>query len=212
MRFIYFLLITFVFTACGHHKIRFSKVKKEQKVVEISEIPSLKKKSETAFLSTQKEEETRLENALTSSELRESDISREENVIPVVEEVFPPKTVEDSTTLTAEEIHAITEEALRSEKMGVRSFTTSILSPILFLLAVLAAFFFFGPFNPVAIVISIALGLASFVCLILSIVFGAISLRSQYGTPRGRKFAIAGTIISSVFLSLFLANILFGIL
>lgn len=210
MRFIYFLLITLIFTACGHHKIRFSKVEKKQKVVEISEIPNLKKSSETAYIP--RENTVQSEENVVSTETNTSDQTIEENQTYSFEEsqVDLPETVEDSTTITTQEAEIAKEEALWAQKRGARSLTFSIIAPVLFILAGIALIFaLYGP-NPLAAILVIALMVAGLVSLILGMVFGISSLRAKYNTPKGRKFAIAGVIISSVFVALLLLNFAIG--
>lgn len=207
MRFIFFLLITFIFTACGHQKIRFSKVKRSQKVVEISEIPSLKKKSETAFIPATELEETQLENTSVSVETSESDQSVEENVIHDLEEGAAsfPQTVQDSTEITEEEAAYITDEAIRAEKLGMWSLISSIAVPVLFLLGTLLFGFVLG-FGPFSYILAGVLSISMLVFFVLSYVFGIASLRAPYNTARGRKFAVSGLIISSVLLGLILIS------
>ncbi|MDG1333328.1 MAG: hypothetical protein P8P74_13415 [Crocinitomicaceae bacterium] len=215
MRFIYFLLITLILSACGHQKIRFSKVKRTQKVVEISEIPSLKEQTETATVRQAEVEKTQPENTSVSTETSEADQSVEESITTYELETIGdfPNTVEDSTTITEEEAAYIRDEAIRAEKLGTWSFITSIASPITFILAVVIfAFAVFGGGGTFGAILSIVLGISVLVFMVLSYIFGIASLRAPYNTARGRKFAIAGLIISSCALALLLANILFGIL
>ena len=214
MRLIFFLLVTLIVTSCGHQKIRFSKVNQKQKVVEISDIPSLKKKTESTLASNIEQEEIQPEIESNTLTVSTSDESLEDSrLAPYESEILLPQTVEDSTSITAQEAEAITQEALLSQKKGAWSLGTSIASPILFVAGViLFAFSVFGGLGPVGAILSIVLLISSVVGIVLSYVFGVSSLRSQYNTPRGRKFAIAGIVTISVFLFLFLLNIGFGLL
>ena len=214
MRFVYFLLITFVFTACGHSKIRFSKVDKNQKIVEISEIPSLKKKKETAYAPQSEAEETLVENNSTSTQSTDFKESQEENAVQTETETntYFPKVVEDSTTITVEEVDDITEEALRAEKNGTRSMVLSILIFVFGILGILSLFFAFSFYiEPLFAIMAALFGLLLIASLVLSLISGISSLRAAYNTPLGRKRAIIGISISSIFLFLFLLNIFVGL-
>lgn len=211
MRLIYFLLVSLIFTACGHQKLRFSRVKQKQKVVEISEIPNLKKKVESTFAVEVESEEASTEIESSSITVSSSDESEENNnFTPQNQEVLPPKTLDDSTTVTAEEVEYMTQEALLAEKKGTWSLITSIMAPLLFIGALLLfAFSIFGGLGPVGAILSLILGIGAIASTVLSYVFGVSSLRAPYNTPKGRKRAIAGLIIISTMLFLFLIN--FGI-
>jgi len=215
MRFIYLLLIALVFTACSHHKIRFSKVDQKQKVVEIDEISSLKKKSETidhrSVAETQPETEEETYSTSTSPlEIDESmENSTPKNPFNLVENF--PKTVEDSTQISSDEAEEIKQDALRAEKKGTWSLISSIASPLLLLATVIVfAFAVFGGGGLGTAIASIVLSVLTLTTLVLSYVLGISSLRSRYNTPRGRKFAIAGLVVISSFLGLLLINLLIG--
>ncbi|MFK7787827.1 MAG: hypothetical protein AB8B56_22080 [Crocinitomicaceae bacterium] len=220
MRFIFFLLITVILTACGHQKIRFSRVAKKQKVVEISEIPSLKKKSETVLIEHLSEEPAvALESTTNSSSTSEEDESIREELtqelrVQSLEETSKsfPNTVEDSTRVSREEANIITEEALQAEKDGTLSMIFGILFYAIgilgFIVLVIAAF---GGGEPVFIIAAIAMGILSFVSVIASMILGVKSLRAAYNTPKGKRRAIVGVVLSGVAIGLFLINILLSI-
>lgn len=220
MRFIFFLLITIIFTACGHNQIRFSRVTKKQKVVEISEIPSLNKKSETAVIESLSEEPViELESTSNSSSTSEEDkpireeSTQELRVQSLQETSYSfPETVEDSTRISREEADIITEEALQAEKDGTLSMIFGILFYVIgilgiFILVALA----FGGGEPVFIVAAIALSVISIVSVITSMIWGIKSLRADYNTPKGKRRAIVGVVLSGVAIGLFLFNILLSI-
>lgn len=220
MRFIFFLLITLIFTACGHNKIRFSKVDRKQKVVEISEIPSLKKKSEIAV--TEKVEESSIVESESSSSITspsEEDESNQveseqEYEVQSLEEVTSdfPQTVEDSTRITREEANLITEEALQAEKDGTLSLLFGILFYALGIIGfILLLILVFGGGEPAAIVAAIALSILSLVSVIASMVLGIKSLTAAYNTPKGKRRAIVGVVLSGIAIGLFLINILLSI-
>ena len=220
MRFIFFLLVTLIFTACGHHKIRFSKVEKKQKVVEISEIPSLKKKSETVIIERAPENFiTEQENASNSSLTSEEDqTNRTESTQEFTTRTFEeastnfPETVEDSTRISREEANIITEEALRAEKDGTLSMIFGILFYVVGILAAIALIFAaFGGGEPVFIIAAIALGVFTIVSVLTSMILGIRSLRAAYNTPPGKRRAIAGVVLSGIAIGLFLINILLSI-
>jgi cation transport ATPase len=214
MRPILFLLISVIFTACGHHKLRFSKVEKKQKVVEISEIPTLKKSSESTVTHNSEIQEVRPERSENSASTTiESDELQEPNTnIDQQEASITPITEQDSVKVTKVDAEYMKEEAIRAEKLGTWSLVTGIAVPSLFLLAVISLLFFFsGPYNPIAAIISVVLAISMLVSLILSYSFGIASLRAPYNTPQGRKRAIAGITITSIFIFLYLLTILIGL-
>ena len=162
---------------------------------------------------TSTSEETAVYELPESITADESSEIEHPEVISISEEAdnFLPTTAEDSTTISKEEVDEITQEALRAEKLGTRSLTASLLAP-LFAVAtfIILIFAIFGNFGPAAVIGSIALAVLSLTSLILGLVFGIKSLNAPYNTRKGRKRALAGIVISSVFLGLFLFNFAIG--
>lgn len=216
MRYIYLFLITFLFAACGNQHLRFVRTKThKQKVVEIAEIPSLKKTvvaSEQSATSSSTEE-TSVYEARESINTDESSEIEHQEIISTSEEAedFLPAAAEDSTTISKEEVDEITQEALRAEKLGTRSLTASLLAPLLALVTVIILIFaVYGNLGPAIVIGSIVLAVLSLTSSILGLIFGIKSLRAPYNTRKGRKRAVAGIVISSVFLGLFLLNFAIG--
>ena len=200
MRYIYLLLITFIFTACGNQKLRFVRTNvTKQKVVEINDIPSLKIKTETAFTLETNKEVPGTENASSSSADLKSDESTEEETLNLPEVVSSsfPKSVQDSTVVSDAEAQSIMNEALRAERLGQWSNRL----PFLFFLLLIAAITLSLNYSPVGVVLTIFFLLLAFASLVLSIILGAKSLGAAYNTPKGRSRAIMGMIISSIILT-----------
>ncbi len=210
MRYVSLLLITFFFASCGNQKMRFVRTNNtKQKVVEIAEIPSLKKSVESNTQmetnASEPQKNTSVQQAESSSDLPSSENSRAQELD--IETTFPI-IPEDSTTLTPAETQAITDEAIRAEKFGNRSLTLSILIYVLFAAAtIILIIALWGGESLVAILASVILMIAALASMISSFVFGILSLRSKYNTPQGRRRAIAGIVLSSIVLILILLNI-----
>ena len=215
MKYFLFPLLALMFCACGHHKLRFSKVNRKQKVVEISAIASMEKKIETVSIAEVPiEQEVTKESTPNETAVPETDKSLEsnKNIRSQVPQKIPPTTDQDSVTVKKVDAEYMTQEAVRAEKLGTWSLITGIAVPALFLLAFVSLFtLVIGPFNPLAAIISVVLGISILVSLVLSYVFGIASLRAPYNTPVGRKRAITGISITSAFLLLYLLIILFGL-
>ncbi len=210
MRYIYLLLITFIFAGCGNQKMRFVRTNTtKQKVVEINDIPSLKIKSETAFTPEIIKETLETETSTTAADEKSGTSKEEEGqYLPEVTSNSFPKSVQDSTTVSTAEARSIENEALRAERLGNSSFTLSLLYFLFALIAIIAiALALFSDFSPITAVIAILFGFMAFASLIVSIILGAKSLNAAYNTPKGRKRAIIGVVISSVLLGLFLFNL-----
>ncbi len=214
MRYIYLLLITFIFAGCGNQKMRFVRTNTtKQKVVEINDIPSLKIKSETAFTPETIEENLEAESTSTSAADEESGAFTEEEGLyfPEVTSSPFPKSVQDSTTVSTAEARSIENEALRAERLGNWSFTLSLLYFLFALIAIIAiALALLSDFSPITAAIAILFGFMALASLIVSIILGAKSLNAAYNTPKGRNRAIIGIVISSAVLGLFLFTLGFS--
>ena len=215
MRYIYLLLITFIFASCGNQKLRFVRTNStKQKIVEINNIPNLKVKTETAYTPETTKETPEPENATAGTSDVGSDESGEAQTLNIPEVVSSsfPKSVQDSTTVSDEEARSIQNKALRSERLGKTSFTLSLL----FFLLALAAFVALitsitGYYSLVGVFVGVGFGVLSFVSLIISIILGSKSLNGAYNTRKGRSRAIAGITISSIVLGLVLFLFVFGL-
>lgn len=196
--------------------MRFVRVNStKQKVVEINDIPKLKTKTETSYNSEFVKEASETENTVTRSADDVSTESTEEETLNFPEEVSNsfPESVQDSTTVSQEEADKIRNEALRAERLGNASFTLSLMFFVFILFMIVALIIAFASnFSPIGLFLAIGFGLLGFVSLIVSIILGAKSLNAAYNTPRGRKRAMTGIIISSVTLGLMLVNIVLGII
>lgn len=209
MRYFYLLLITFIFVSCGNQKMHFVRNNTtKQKVVEIAEIPLLKKKSETAFVSKEKSEKLQPETEYVITNESDSDQSTEVTLIENVNTRQFPRAVEDSTTISAQEVDAITEEALLAERDG----TYSLLFSILFYVLAIASFIIlvitiFGDISTLGAIGAIIVAILALISLILGFVFGIKSLRAQFTTPKGKRRAISGVVLSGLALLLMLFNV-----
>lgn len=214
MRYIYLLLITFIFAACGNQKLRFKRVNStKQKVVELNDIPSIKIKPETAYIPETNREIPVTENETSDISDAKLDESSQEETLDLSEVVSSsfPKTVQDSTTVSDDEAQAIEREAIRADQLGKWSLGLSLFFFVFLLLGILATFIAFGTYSPVAIIISLAFAILALASLVVSIILGSKSLNAAYNTPKGRKRAIAGIVISSVVLGLLLVNLAFSL-
>jgi len=196
--------------------MRFVRTKlTKQKVVEIEDIPSIKVKTETAFIPESVKETRENETESTTTSVDGSDESTEEETIELLEEIVSttfPRVDEDSTKITSEEALDITYEALRAEKNGTRSFAYSMFFLGFLTLTIFALIIAFSMnYSPVGFIVAILFSLLAIASLITSFVLGIKSLRAPYNTLKGRRRATTGLILSSIFLALFFANILFGI-
>lgn len=182
------------------HFVRKNSTK--QKVVALNDIPTLKTHSETLFSQETISEVPVEGNASTSIEVAESDESNEEEALSFPEVVSNsfPTSVQDSTTISAEEAQDITNEALRAENLGKWSLRLALF----FFLFVAAAILLSFTYSPFSVALTIFFLVLSFASLIMSIILGTKSLRAAYNTPKGRSRAIAGVIISSIILALIL--------
>lgn len=216
MRFLYFLLITFIFAACGNQKIRFVRANTEkQKVIEISENPTSKKPSETAYASEKKQEKSATENnrTTTAGTVVYVDEDMDEAII-FSEELASsfPETVQDSTEKSAQELEDIADQALKAEDQGTSSLVFALLILAFALLTIVTIILgAFGNFSIVPIILSILFAFLTIGSGITSIIFGAKSLNAAYNTPQGRKRAVTGIFISSILLGLILLPILFNL-
>lgn len=211
MRYIYLLLITFIFAGCGNQKMRFVRTNTtKQKVVEINDIPSLKIKSETAFTPEIIKETLETETSTTAADEKSGTSKEEERLyLPEVTSSSFPKSIQDSTTVSTAEARSIENEALRAERLGNWSFTLSLLYFLFVLVAIIAiALALLSDFSPITA--AILFGFMALASLIVSIILGAKSLKAAYNTPKGRKRAIIGIVISSVVLGFFLFSLGFS--
>ena len=214
MRYIYLLLITFIFASCGNQKMRLVPTNTtKQKVVEIADIPSLKKNTVNVSSSEERAEKPKPEAENLIAQVNEIDGSVQgmSDVDEVIIDVFPT-TVEDSTKMSSREVDAITQEALQAERNG----TNSLIFSLLFYAFVIVSFLFLlagilSNFSTVWAIVSAVFAVLSIVSLILGIVYGIKSLRAQYNTPQGKRRATTGIILSSVAVFLFLINLLLTI-
>lgn len=213
MRYIYLLLITFIFAACGNQNMRFIRNNStKQKVVEINDIPSLKVKTETANIPEINTEVPAPENAAANPTDVESDESTEEETTRLPETISTsfPETVQDSTTVSADEAQFIKNEALRAEKLGNWSFALALFFFAFVLFSILASIFAFAlNYSPVMFVLSIFFAILALGSIITSLILGSKSLSSAYNTRKGRSRAIIGVIISSIILTIMLVNLAF---
>lgn len=214
MRYIYLLLITFIFASCGNQKMRFVRNKTtKQKIVAINDLPTLKTESETAFIPTSNEEISEEENSSTSITVTEFDESIEEETT-IFQEVISnsfPKSPQDSTVTSTQKADEIANEALRAEKNGTRSMVFSILIFVFLFLTVVASVIALAQLDAVGFIfVAAAFLLLAFVSWILSMIFGIVSLRAPYNTVKGRKRAIIGLVICGIPLLYFLIALLFA--
>ncbi len=201
MRYIYLLLVTFIFASCGNQKMRFVRTKtNKQKVVQIADIPSNKKKSKTIVTLEEKTNSTNYETEHVNTITNESDVSTEiESEFDIYTANSLPKSVDDSTTVSAEEAQEIKQEAIQAEKDGTYSLLFSILFyAFLIALIVFVVIAFSQQSAALGIIGIIVSSILSIVSLILGFVFGIKSLRAQYTTSKGKRRALAGIIISSI--------------
>ncbi|MCJ8290360.1 MAG: hypothetical protein HRT58_11905 [Crocinitomicaceae bacterium] len=214
MRYIYLLLITFIFASCGNQKMRFVRNNStKQKIVAINDLPTLKTESETAFIPKTNEEISEEENSYTSVTVTESDESIEEETAIFQEDASNsfPRSVQDSTVISTEKADAIAYEAARAEKNGTRSLVLSILIFVFLFLMIVASFIALAQLDAVGFIfVAVAFLLFAFVSWILSMIFGIVSLRASYNTVKGRKRAIIGLAICGIPLLYFLVGLLFA--
>ena len=215
MKYILFPLLALIFCACGHSKLRFSKVEKKQKIVEISEIPSSKKPSEiTIAYRLEPVEATSVISSNNSAVVVEEDESTQSNDVHPIQETREdfPETAEDSTRISREEADVITADALKAEKDGTRSLTFGILFYAMIAVALIVLFIGVvtasGGGEPFFIVASLAIAIVALLSLILGTVFGIKSLTSPFNTQKGRRRAIAGLILSGIGIAIVLTNFL----
>ncbi len=216
MRYVFLILVTIILASCGNHKMRFSRsINTQQKVVEISEVHTLKKAVTSNDHSRVLSSDELTSNTLSSEEptthVSEQDLPQADVIYPEIPSVYDNP--EDSTVVSREEAEEIKEEALWAANQGKLSLTFSILTPLFFLAgAIVFIFALFGGFGPASAILGILLLGLSVASIILSMIFGIRSLNAQYNTEKGRKKAIGGIVISSFFLALFLFNIVLGLL
>ncbi len=195
--------------------MRFAKTtKKQQEVVEIANVHTLKKKSVLTDQSKQESSEEISSNITSSDQSLETTAIKDASDPSLFNGEIPSiyTNPEDSVVISRQEAEEIKEEAKWAEDRGRWSFTLSILTPLLFFAgAILLLVSTLGGASTAGVILSLALLALTLVSIILSFVFGAQSLNAQYNTPKGRKKAIAGIIISSIFLALFLFNIALGL-
>lgn len=184
----------------------------KQQVVEIKEIPSIKKSSETAFNLEETPEITEYETTPAQPADFELDESIDEESMQYIESIPQslPKSAQDSTTISREKADDITEQALRAEKQGKISLTLSIV--MISLLVLSAAALIFAVFEGGgSISLLVALVIAASIALILSVIFGIISLAAPYNTNSGRKNAIIALVICGIPLLYFLVGVVLSI-
>lgn len=196
--------------------MRFSRsINTQQKVVEISEVHTLKKavtsNDQSRVLSSDELTSNTLSSEEPTTHVSEQDLPQADVIYPEIPSVYDNP--EDSTVVSREEAEEIKEEALWAANQGKLSLTFSILTPLFFLAgAIVFIFALFGGFGPASAILGILLLGLSVGSIILSMIFGIRSLNAQYNTEKGRKKAIGGIVISSFFLALFLFNIVLGLL
>ncbi len=181
--------------------MRFVRTKtNKQKVVQIADIPSNKKKSKTIVTLEEKTNSTNYETEHVNTITNESDVSTEiESEFDIYTANSLPKSVDDSTTVSAEEAQEIKQEAIQAEKDGTYSLLFSILFyAFLIALIVFVVIAFSQQSAALGIIGIIVSSILSIVSLILGFVFGIKSLRAQYTTSKGKRRALAGIIISSI--------------
>lgn len=213
MKYIFLLLITVLIASCGTNKIRFVRNHSSpQKVVEITQIPSLKKSMETLkgeIFTNEVVEKTIPQNSETAT--TDELVHDNKGLLHSEMEAPTPRSVQDSTVVSPEEADAITQEALRAEQLGSWSLALSIMTYLFVLLAGLALVFAFSSSSSSAFGIAgIALLIMALGSIITGLIVGIISLRASYNTPPGRRRAIAGVIISSIGILLVLVNVAFS--
>lgn len=200
MRYIYFLLIAFIFAACGNQKIRFVRTHTEkQKVIDVSELPSTKKSLESTFSKELVPENSTSERSTgTKTEaIDKSDEKRDEPLaFSETNDSSFPETVEDSVKVSTEDAAEIADEALRAQKNGTLSLIFAILMFLFQFTAIALLIISFGEFE-IAILAAIV-GIFSVASLVLSIILGIKSLRARYNTRLGRRRAIIGLVISGL--------------
>lgn len=184
----------------------------KQKVIEISEIPTLKKKPETAFNTETKQPILERKGTVANTEV---DLSEPEASTDIpkrslfTNEVAPfPESVQDSVTVTAQEADDITDQALKAERDGGLSLLFGILIFAFLIVEFVVLILSFGQVE--LVILAILFALLFVVSMVLSIVFGINSLRSQYNTPTGRRRAIIGLILAGIPVVYTLVSVLFG--
>lgn len=216
MRYIFLFLVTIFLASCGNHKMRFSRsISTQQKVVEISEVHTLKKAVSSSDDSQVLSSDEVTPNASSTEEantyVSEQDLPQSDALYTEIPSIYDNP--EDSTVVSREEAEEIKEEALWAANQGKLSLTFSILTPLFFLAgAIIFIFALLGGVGPASAILGILLLGLSVASIILSMIFGIRSLNAQYNTEKGRKKAIGGIVISSFFIALFLFNIVLGLL
>jgi len=196
--------------------MRFSRsINTQQKVVEISEVHTLKKAVTSNDHSQALSSDELTSNTPISDEptthMSEQDLPQSNALYAEIPSIYDNP--EDSTVVSREEAEEIKEEALWAANQGKLSLTFSIFTPLFFLAgAIIFVFALFGGFGPASAILGLLLLGLSVASIILSLIFGIRSLNAQYNTEKGRKKAIGGIVISSFFLALFLFNIVLGLL
>lgn len=193
--------------------MRFVRANTEkQKVIEISEIPTLKKKPETALNTETNQPIIEREGTVANTAADHSEPEASTDIpkkLVFNNEVAPfPESVQDSVTVTTQEADDITDQALKAERDGTLSLLFGILIFAFLLLEIVVLILSFGQVELVILALIIAaLFLAS---IVLSIVFGIKSLRSRYNTPTGRRRAIVGLVLVGIPFVYTLVSLLFG--
>lgn len=215
MRYITLIIIALFLSACGNQKIRFVKTNTtKQKVVELAEVPSMKKAEQSTqtpnHVKGNTEEKTE-EKPFNNTTLSVDDVATQPVQNIHIEEADNPlpEITTDSTTVTSQEANDIAQAALRAQSQGGLSLLFSILAIVLAIVSIIALIFAFGSSSGAIIVGFTFFGIASFVSWILGIVFGISSLFSRFNTQKGRNRAIAGLIIAGLPLVWFILSLVF---
>lgn len=214
MRNVFFLLAVVVLASCGNHKMRFAKTRAtQQKVVEIAEDRSLKTPIELVIESNEEEHSVVTSQVTTMAPItvnESNERSLDANPVDLEDDALAVAP-NDSTKVSKEEADLIVEEAIWAEKRGSWSLMFSLLTPLLFIAGGLLFAYGILGYSPFAAVLGLVLVFGSVASIVFSYVFGVKSLNAQFNTPKGRKRAIAGIVISSIFAGLFLLNILLNL-
>lgn len=222
MRFLTLLFITLFVSSCGNQKLRFVRTHRvEQKVVELEDVSTLNKKR--MEIRAEEMPEISKQNEVSATETGQvsdqSEMELEGNSTTNEQETANFPTVkEDSVELTQEEVTYIQDEASRSEKQGRWSFIFSLLTYLFLALGILGIiilanliFFTSSPYLIGWTVLTILMGVLFLGSLISSITLGIKSLRARYTTPKGKRLAIAGLILSGIMVLLWLVNLAFSL-